>query len=56
MSPHDQQFLWLEERQRFAGSFEYALIEAWRKASPTNKAILEEAFKNTPFNLKPKNP
>lgn len=45
----DQQINRLDERQRFAGGFEYALIEAFRKASPNNQAILIKAFKGTQF-------
>ena len=41
----------LELRQTHCGSFELALIEAWFKADMGNKAALEEAFKNTQFDL-----
>jgi hypothetical protein len=42
----------LELRQQNCGSFERALIEAYFKADNINKRILEEAFKDTMFNLK----
>ena len=38
-------------RSQNCGSFEQALIEAWFRADRTNKQILEEAFKNTQFDL-----
>ena len=41
----------LSLRQTHCGSFERALIEAWFKADMINKNILEEAFKNTNFDL-----
>ncbi len=42
----------LELRQQNCGGFEYRLIETWYAADSGNKAILEEAFKNTQFDLK----
>jgi len=45
----DQQINRLDERQRMAGGFEYALIEAFRKADGNNQAILIKAFKGTQF-------
>lgn len=54
MSRVQDQFDQLNKRMERAGSFEYALIEAWFKADGGNKTILEEAFKNTMFNLLPK--
>ena len=41
--------LCLDKRQRMAGGFEYALIEAFRKADGNNQAILIKAFKGTQF-------
>ena len=41
----------LDERQRMAGGFEYTLIEAFRKASGNNQAILIQAFKGTQFDF-----
>ena len=41
----------LSLRLNNCGSFERALIEAWFKADMGNKATLEEAFKNTNFDL-----
>jgi hypothetical protein len=38
-------------RQTNCGSFELALITAWFKADNGNKARLQEAFKNTQFDL-----
>ena len=38
-------------RKTHCGSFERALIDAWFKADMINKNILEEAFKNTNFDL-----
>ncbi len=42
----------LDNRTKNCGSFELALIRAWFKADSINKKILEEAFKDTMFNLK----
>ena len=47
MTQHER----LSLRQTHCGSFERALIEAWVKADMGNKATLEEAFKNTNFDL-----
>jgi len=47
MTQHER----LSLRQTHCGSFERALIEAWFKADMGNKATLEEAFKNTNFDL-----
>ena len=41
----------LDERQRFAGGFEYSLIETFRKASGNNQALLIKAFKGTQFDF-----
>ena len=41
----------LSLRQTHCGSFEAALISAWFKADMINKKTLEEAFKNTSFDL-----
>ena len=41
----------LDNRTKNCGSFERALIEAWFKADMINKNILEEAFRNTNFDL-----
>jgi hypothetical protein len=41
----------LDNRMKNCGSFEIALIRAWFKADKNNKRILEEAFKNTNFDL-----
>ena len=41
----------LDNRMKNCGSFERTLIEAWFKADMGNKATLEEAFKNTQFDL-----
>mgnify|MGYP003113885338 CR=1 FL=1 len=41
----------LDNRMKNCGSFEIALIRAWFKADKNNKRILEEAFKNTQFDL-----
>lgn len=41
----------LELRQQNCGSFEYRLIDTWYVADNGNKARLEEAFKNTQFDL-----
>ena len=48
MTQHER----LELRQQNCGGFEYRLIETWYAADSGNKAILEEAFKNTQFDLK----
>ena len=42
----------LHLRLNNCGSFEAALIGAWFKADSGNKARLEEAFKNTMFDLR----
>lgn len=42
----------LSLRLNNCGSFERALIEAYFKADNGNKARLEEAFKNTMFDLR----
>ena len=47
MTQHER----LSLRQTHCGSFELALIRAWFKADKNNKRILEEAFKNTQFDL-----
>lgn len=47
MTQHER----LSLRQTHCGSFEAALISAWFKADMINKDILEEAFKNTQFDL-----
>lgn len=47
MTQHDR----LSLRLNNCGSFERALIEAYFKADMGNKATLEEAFKNTNFDL-----
>ena len=47
MSQHER----LEVKQKTCGGFEYRLIEAWYVADSGNKARLEEAFKNTQFDL-----
>ena len=47
MTQHER----LSLRQTPCGSFEAALIEAWFKADMGNKKTLEEAFKNTNFDL-----
>ena len=47
MTQHER----LSLRQTHCGSFEFALIAAWFKADTGNKARLEEAFKNTMFDL-----
>ena len=49
MTQHER----LELRQRWAGSFEYRLIDTWYAADAGNKKRLEEAFKNTQFDLNP---
>jgi hypothetical protein len=54
MNRPQSQYDKLSARQAYAGSFEYALIEAWFKADGGNRTILEEAFRNTRFNLLPK--
>ena len=41
----------LDNRMKNCGSFELALIRAWFKADNGNKARLQEAFKNTQFDL-----
>ena len=41
----------LELRQKNCGSFEYRLIDAWYAADNINKKALEQAFKNTAFDL-----
>ena len=41
----------LDLRTRNCGSFEKALIAAWFAADTGNKARLQEAFKNTQFDL-----
>jgi len=41
----------LDNRTKNCGSFELALIRAWFKADSGNKARLQEAFKNTQFDL-----
>lgn len=41
----------LDNRMKNCGSFELALIRAWFKADIINKKTLEEAFKNTNFDL-----
>ena len=47
MTQHER----LSLRQVNCGSFEEALISAWFKADNGNKARLEEAFKDTMFDL-----
>ena len=47
MTQHEK----LSLRQVNCGGFERALIEAWFKADMGNKSTLEEAFKNTQFDL-----
>jgi len=47
MTQHER----LEERQTHCGGFEYRLIDAWYAADNGNKARLQEAFKNTQFDL-----
>ena len=47
MTQHEK----LSLRQTHCGSFERALIEAWFKADMINKKILEEAFKDTNFDI-----
>tara|TARA_R100001460_G_scaffold92297_1_gene134148 strand:- start:532 stop:678 length:147 start_codon:yes stop_codon:yes gene_type:complete len=47
MTQHER----LSLRQTHCGSFELALINAWFRADTGNKARLEEAFKNTMFDL-----
>ena len=47
MTQHEK----LQLRQQNCGGFEYRLIEAWYSADTGNKARLEEAFKNTQFDL-----
>ena len=42
----------LSLRQTHCGSFERTLIEAWFKADMINKKTLEEAFKDTMFDLR----
>ena len=54
MNRPQEQYDRLHARLPFAGSFEFALIEAWMKASDGNKTRLENAFDGTPFNLKMK--
>lgn len=41
----------LSKKQEYCGGFEWKLIEAWYHADGNNKRILEEAFKNTQFDL-----
>jgi len=47
MTQHER----LSLRQVNCGTFEACLISAWFVADNQNKAILEEAFKNTNFDL-----
>jgi hypothetical protein len=47
MTQHER----LSLRQVNCGTFEACLISAWFVADNQNKAILEEAFKNTQFDL-----
>ena len=47
MTQHER----LELRQQNCGSFEYRLIDTWYVADAGNKKRLEEAFKNTNFDL-----
>lgn len=47
MTQHEK----LELRQQNCGGFEYRLIDTWYAADAGNKARLEEAFKNTQFDL-----
>jgi hypothetical protein len=47
MTQHER----LSLRQVNCGSFEQALISAWFRADLANKTRLEEAFKNTQFDL-----
>ena len=49
MTQHER----LELRQQNCGSFEYRLIDTWYVADAGNKKRLEEAFKNTQFDLNP---
>lgn len=44
----------LYERRNYAGSFEASLIDAYMNADSGNAKILEEAFKGTRFDLRPK--
>jgi len=47
MTQHEK----LELRKKNCGGFEYRLIETWFWADASNKSRLEEAFKNTQFDL-----
>lgn len=47
MTQHER----LQLRQKNCGSFEYRLIDAWYAADSINKKALEQAFKNTTFDL-----
>lgn len=48
MTQHEK----LQVRMVNCGGFEFRLIDAWFHADGNNKRILEEAFKNTNFDLK----
>lgn len=41
----------LAHRQTFCGGFMYRLIDTWYHADGNNKRILENAFKDTAFDL-----
>ena len=42
----------LETRQKYGGSFERSLIQAWKNADNGNRQILEDAFSGHRFDLR----
>ena len=42
----------LETRQKYGGSFERSLIQAWKNADNGNRQILEDAFAGHRFDLR----
>ena len=41
----------LRTKQKYCGGFEFSLIETYFKADGNNRRILEEAFRDTAFDL-----
>ena len=52
MDKFEKQFSMLETRQKYGGSFERSLIQAWMNADNGNRQILEEAFAGHRFDLR----
>ena len=52
MDKFEKQYSMLETRQKYGGSFERALIQAWKNADNSNRQILEDAFAGHRFDLR----